>query len=137
MAELRLEAQTIREQLESPNTLVRSQAMAKSKELLGEYMVLADRSRNEAEADAPWRTVSAMSKSAMNDPYAQKIMETPEKVSQMMGAIASGDIGIFQNRLTQEMNALKAAKAPTVPLEVQPGNNLEGPGKQVPQGPVA
>ena len=137
MAELRLEAQTIREQLESPNTLVRSQAMAKSKALLGEYMVLADRSRNEAEADAPWKTVSAMSKSAMNDPYAQKIMETPEKVSQMMGAIASGDIGIFQNRLTQEMNALKAANAPTVPLEVQHGNNLEGPGKQVPQGPVA
>ncbi len=74
-------------------------------------------------------------KSAMKDPTAQKMMKTPEQVSGMMNAVASGDIGVFQKKLSQEFAAAKAQNAPTVPVSMQPGRINEGP--QGPKGPVA
>ena len=134
MTELRTEAQEIGRQLASSNAKIRNSAMEKSREVLGEYIALVDKGRNGTGADAPWEYVNALKKSAMKDPSAQKMMNTPEKASGMMNAIASGSVGAFQSKLKQGLDAVKAeAVAPKVPVKQQPGRIMEEP--RGPQGP--
>jgi hypothetical protein len=73
-----------------------------------------------------------MVKSSTKDPSALKMMKTPGKATGMMDAIASGDAGVFQKKLTQELNALKAANAPKTPVIQRPDRVAEAP-----QGPAA
>ena len=95
-------------------------------------MALLDKGRNGRDADAPWKHVNAMVKSAAKDPSALKMMKTPEKATGMMDAIASGQADVFQKKLTQELNAQKAANAPRTPVIQRPDRVMEPP-----QGPAA
>ncbi|MBR4658337.1 MAG: hypothetical protein IKP26_03675 [Clostridia bacterium] len=52
----------------------------------------------------------------------------------MMEAIVSGNVGTFRQRLNQGLNAANAEKAPTVPVNQQPGRITEE--QQGPQEPV-
>lgn len=131
-AELRAEARQLSEQLKSPNTKIQNEALARSREVLGEFMALIDKGRNGRDAEAPWKHVNAMVKSSTKDPSALKMMKTPGKATGMMDAIASGQADVFQKKLTQELNALKAANAPKTPVIQRPDRVAEAP-----QGPAA
>ena len=83
--------------------------------------------------DAPTQYIEAMGKSAMKDPAAQKMMDSPEKASGMMEAIASGNTATFRNKLNAGFKAVWAENAPKVPTAQQPGHIAEGPeGEHVP-----
>ena len=81
----------------------------------------------------PWSYVDAIKKSTVNDASAQRMMDAPEKVSAMMGAIASGNVGEFQMQLKRGLDAVSMEAAPKVEVSMQPGRINEG--QQGPQGP--
>ena len=112
MQELREEAKGIDEQLGSKVPMIRNKAMQKSKEILGEYMAMVNKARQPqgVESDVPWKNAGQAIRSTMKDPAAGKFMKSPQKASEMMKAITSGDISMFQNKLTQEINAANAVK---------------------------
>ena len=127
MAELCAEAQELSSQLASRNTKLRSEALEKSKSILGEYTALVGLAAQPQgkDADAPWKVVNSVADSATKDKSAAEMLKTPEKASAMMNVIASGDVIAFHNKFTQEMNAQKTSKAPTVPAIQQPGRIQE------------
>jgi len=127
LAELREEAKALRERIADKNGLIRGSAMERSKEVLGEYMALLGRPMDRRGDDAPWKTVDALRKNTVKDPVAQRMMETPEKASEMMEAIASGDPDLFRSTLAQKMNAARTAAAPEATVSRQPVRGPEGP----------
>ncbi|MBR0135896.1 MAG: hypothetical protein IJM18_06820, partial [Clostridia bacterium] len=131
--ELRAEARQISSKLAGNNAMLRSAAMERSKEVLGEFMALIDKGRNGVGADVPWSNVDALKKSTVNDATAQKMMNTEEKASVMMEAIASGNVGEFQRQLKSGIDAVHAEAGPKVEVSVQPGRITNGP--QGPHGP--
>ena len=138
MAALRTEAEEIKQKLTSRNAKVRREAIEHSREVLGEYMGLAKAAANGVRGDAPWKSVEPFIKSAVAAPKGQMIMKTPEQVSGMMDAIASGNIETFEAHVRQAVNAGKAEAAPKVPVLQQPKYGAEGrQAAQAPQGPTA
>ncbi len=134
--ELRAEAQALQQKIEGRHPRTRSEAMEKAKEVLGEYVALIDKARNGRSADAPWQYVDGMKKSAAQDASAQRMMKTPEQAAGMMGAIASGDVAAFQQKLSQGLDPAQNVREQKAPVVEQPV--AEGPqGPQGPQGPTA
>ena len=104
------EAREVNKQLGRKNTMAREKAMNRSREILGEYMALMSTPKKplRTESDVPWKNSGLLAQDTVNNPAAAEIMKSPEKVSAMMEAIASGDVDVFQNKLKQEMDAVNA-----------------------------
>ena len=72
----------------------------------------------------------------MNSADSKTMMKSPEYVSELMEAVAGGNIGTFEQKLTQGLKAVQASKAPRVPVMEQPGQSERQIRNDEPQVPV-